>query len=146
MEEAQAGAEQGRIDNRADGVPFAGILADLLMENLAQHPEKRALFEKMKGDAAIELTDIEAAVTLIFDRGRLRVEPGVVGNPLIVIRTTSGQVTDLNAIRIVGGLPWYGDEAGRKILGHLCAGRLTIKGMFAHPLFLTRLTTLMSVV
>ncbi|MCE5281901.1 MAG: hypothetical protein LLG93_07335 [Deltaproteobacteria bacterium] len=146
MEDALARTEQGWIDNRADGVPFAGILADLLMENLTQHPEKRALFERMKGGAAIELTDIEAAVTLIFAQGRLRVEAGVVGNPLIVIRTTSGQVTDLNAIRIVGGLPWYGDEAGRKVLGHLCAGRLKIKGMFAHPLFLTRLTILMSVV
>ena len=146
MEEAQTSTEQGWIDNRADEVPFAGILADLLRENLAQRSRTRTLFERMKGDAAIELTDIETAVTMIFDRGRLRIEPGVVGKPLIVIRTTSERVTDLNAIRIVGGLPWYGDEAGRKVLGHLCAGRLRIEGMLAHPLFLTRLTILMSVV
>jgi hypothetical protein len=52
---------------------------------------------------------------------------------------------DLNALRIVCGLPWYFDEAGRKVMGHLFAGRLEISGMFVHLILLTQLTKIMSV-
>jgi hypothetical protein len=137
---------EGFIENRAESLPFAGILADLLLANLTQRPGKRAVFERMRGAAAIELTDIEAAVTLFFDRGKLRIEEGIVGSPEIVIRTTSERVMDLNALRIVGGLPCYFDGTGRKVLGHLFGGRLKISGMMAHPVLLTRLTKIMSVI
>jgi hypothetical protein len=137
--------ETGFIENRADGLPFAGILADLLTANLTQRPEKREVFEKMRGAVAIELADIEAAVTLVFAEGKLRIEEGISGRPEIVIRTTSDRVMDLNALKIVGGLPWYFDEAGRRVLGHLFSGRLKISGMFVHVALLTRLTKIMSV-
>jgi hypothetical protein len=137
--------ESAFIDNRAGEVPFAGILADLLTANLAQHPEKREVFGKMRGEVAIDLVDIEAAVTLIFTERGLRIEAGVGENPALVIRTTSDRVMDLNALRIVGGLPWYFDEAGRKVVAHLLTGRLRVEGMFAHPVLLTRLTIVMSV-
>jgi hypothetical protein len=133
------------IDNRASEVPFAGILADLLTANLAQHPEKREVFREMRGGVAIDLVDIETIVTLIFTGGGLRIEAGVVGNPALIIRTASDRVMDLNALRIVGGLPWYFNEAGRKVVAHLLAGRLKIEGMFTHPVLLTRLTKIMSV-
>ena len=137
--------EEGFIENRAAEVPFAGILADLLTANLTQRPEKRAVYDHMRGTVAIELVDIETAVTLIFAAGKLRIEEGIVGCPEIVIRTASDRVMDLNALRIVGGLPWYFDEAGRRVLGHLFSGRLKIKGLFTHPLLLTQLTKIMSV-
>ncbi len=47
--------EEGFIENRAGELPFAGILADLLTANLTQRPEKRAVFENMRGAVAIEL-------------------------------------------------------------------------------------------
>ncbi|MCE5263718.1 MAG: hypothetical protein LLG97_09320 [Deltaproteobacteria bacterium] len=137
--------ETGFIENRATELPFAGILADLLTANLTQRPEKRAVFERMRGSVGIELQDIEAAVTLAFAAGKLRITEGIDGSPEIVIRTTSDRVMDLNALRIVGGLPWYFDEAGRRVLAHLFAGRLKISGMFAHLVLLTRLTKIMSV-
>jgi len=137
--------EEEFIENRATSVPFAGILADLLTANLTQHPEKRAVFECMRGAVAIELVDIETAVTLVFASGKLRIEEGIVGRPEIVIRTASDRVMDLNALRIVGGLPWYFDEAGRRVLGHLFSGRLKIEGLFTHPVLLTQLTKIMSV-
>jgi hypothetical protein len=133
------------IDNRAGEVPFAGILADLLTANLTQHPEKCEVFRKMRGGVAIDLVDIETVVTLIFTGGALRIEAGVVENPVLVIRTASDRVMDLNALRVVGGLPWYFDEAGLKVVAHLLTGRLKIEGMFAHPVLLTRLTIIMSV-
>jgi hypothetical protein len=137
--------EEGFIENRAAEVPFAGILTELLTGNLAQHPEKRDVFERMQGTVAIALADIDAAVTLVFATGRLRIEAGIVGNPELVIRTTSDCVMDLNALRIVAGLPWCFNEAGRRVLAHLATGRLKIGGMFAHPVLLTRLTKIMSV-
>ena len=137
--------EEGFIENRAVELPFAGILADLLTANLTQRPEKREIFERMQGTVVIDLTDIEAAVTLIFLGGKLRIEEGIAGHPEIVIRTTSDRVMDLNALTIVGGLPWYFDEAGRRVIGHLFAGRLKISGMFVHLALLTRLTKIMSV-
>jgi hypothetical protein len=137
--------KEGVIENRAGEVPFAGILTDLLTENLAQHPEKREVFRKMRGDVVIDLVDIETVVTLVFTGGALRIEAGASENPNLIIRTTSERVMDLNTLRIVGGLPWYFDEAGRKVVAHLLAGRLKIEGMFSHPVLLTRLTVLMSV-
>jgi hypothetical protein len=137
--------EEAIIDNRAGEVPFAGILADLLTENLAQHPEKREVFLKMRGGVVIDMADIETVVTLVFTGGGLRIESGAVEKPALVIRTASDRVMDLNALRIVGGLPWYFDEAGRKVVAHLLTGRLKIGGMFAHPVLLTRLTIVMSV-
>jgi hypothetical protein len=137
--------EEGVIDNRASEVPFAGIISDLLSENLAQHPEKQEVFRKMRGGVVIDLVDIETVVTLVFMGGSLRIEAGAVENPVLIIRTASDRVMDLNALRIVAGLPWYFDEAGRKVVGHLLTGRLKIGGMFAHPVLLTRLTIVMSV-
>jgi hypothetical protein len=137
--------EEGFIENRAEELPFAGILADLLMSNLTQRPEKRAVFETMRGAVVIELRDIETAVTLVFAEGKLRIEEGIAESPEIIIRTTSDQVMDLNALRIVGGFPWYFDSAGRRVLGHLFSGRLKISGMFVHLALLTRLTKIMSV-
>jgi hypothetical protein len=137
--------EEGFIENRADEIPFAGILADLLTENLTQHPAKASAFRRMHGSAVIALTDIDAAVTLAFAAGQLRITEGIIGNPELVIRTTSDCVMDLNALRIVAGLPWCFNEAGRRVLAHLATGRLKIGGMFAHPVLLTRLTKIMSV-
>jgi hypothetical protein len=137
--------EEGCIENRAEEVPFAGILADLLTGNLAQKPRMQAVFRHIRGTVAIDLADIETAVTLVFEGGRLRIEGGIPACPDLIIRTSSDRVTDLNALRIVGGLPWYFDEAGRKVLSHLVTGRLKITGIFAHPVLLTRLTKLMSV-
>jgi hypothetical protein len=137
--------EEGFIDNRAGDVPFAAIIAELLATNLARHPEKQKVFRRMQGAVSIDLTDIETAVTLVFGGECLRIDAGIVGTPALIIRTASDRVTDLNALRIVGGLPWYFDEAGRRVVANLLTGRLKIEGMLGHPLLLTRLTKIMSV-
>jgi hypothetical protein len=138
--------EAGVIDNRAGEIPFAGILEELLTTNIDRHPGKASVFGKMRGTAAIELSDMETAVTLVFEEGRLRIEAGIAGRPELVIRTASDRIMDLNVLRIVGGIPWVFDEAGRKVLGHLATGKLKIAGMFAHPVLLARLTRIMSVI
>ena len=133
------------IINKAQDLPFSFILEELIAGNIAKSPAKQNIYKKMKGIVAIDLPDIEAAVTLIFGQGKLTIEAGINGNPEIIIRTTYDLVMDLNMINIRWGLPYYFDEAGRRVLGHILSGRLKIKGMFSHTVLLTRLTIIMSV-
>jgi hypothetical protein len=132
------------INNAAD-VPFSFIVQDLISGNVEKSEAKQKVYGRMKGAVAINLPDIEAAITLIFEKGKLAIEPGIVHNPAIVITTSADLVTDLNMLNIRWGLPYYFDEAGRRVLGHIMRGALKIKGMFTHPVLLTRLTIIMSV-
>jgi hypothetical protein len=133
------------ITNKAQDLPFSSIIEELIAGNVAKSPAKQNVYKKMKGVVAIDLPDIEAAVTLIFGQGKLTIEAGIKGNPEIIIKTSYDLVMDLNMINIRWGLPYYFDEAGRRVLGHILSGRLKIKGMFSHTVLLTRLTIIMSV-
>jgi len=133
------------ITNKAQDLPFSFILEELIAGNITKSPAKQNIYKKMKGVVAIDLPDIEAAVTLIFGQGKLTIEAGINGNPDIIIRTSYDLVMDLNMINIRWGLPYYFDEAGQRVLGHILSGRLKIKGMFFHTVLLTRLTIIMSV-
>ena len=133
------------ITNKAQDLPFSSIIEELIAGNVAKSPAKQNIYKKMKGVVAIDLPDIEAAVTLIFGQGKLTIEAGIKGNPEIIIKTSYDLVMDLNMINIRWGLPYYFDEAGRRVLGHILSGRLKIKGMFSHTVLLTRLTIIMSV-
>jgi len=133
------------ITNKAQDLPFSSIIEELIAGNVAKSPAKQNIYKKMKGVVAIDLPDIEAAVTLIFGQGKLTIEAGIKGNPEIIIKTSYDLVMDLNMINIRWGLPYYFDEAGRRVLGHILSGRLKIKGLFFHTVLLTRLTIIMSV-
>ena len=133
------------IVNHAADVPFSFIVQELIAGNIEKSQAKHAVFQKMQGVTAIDLPDIEATITLIFQQGKLIIEPGIVQNPAIIIKTSSDLVTDLNLLNIRWGLPYYFDAAGRRVLGHIFRGRLKIKNMFLHPVLLTRLTIIMSV-
>jgi hypothetical protein len=134
------------IENKAaEEVPFSLVLQDLMTQNMEKNPGKMNVLRKMKGSVAINLKDIEAAVTLDFGNGKMIIDSGVAGNPALVINTESEQVMDLSILKIKWGLPYYFDEAGMKVLSHLLSGRLKVKGLFFHPILLTRLSIIMSV-
>ena len=133
------------VDNRAEEVPIYYVIADLLTSNLEQRQDKMKTFRSMWGVVALNLPDIEAAITLIFAGGRVRIEPGVVGKPDLIINSSSEKIISLNAISIKFGLPYYFDEAGMNVLKQLASGELRINGMFTHPILLTKLTKIMSV-
>jgi hypothetical protein len=133
------------IENNASETPFSYVLSELLESNLRQNPDKLKTFKNLYGVVAIDLKDIEAVVTIVFEGGRARIEEGIVGKPDLVIRTDSDKVIGLNAISIRFGLPYYFDEAGMTVLKQLLSGELKVEGMIAHPIKLTRLTKIMSV-
>ena len=99
----------------------------------------------MSGIAVIDLPDIEAAISLHFQAGSLVIKPGVSPDAAIHIRTSSDNVMALNALNIRWGLPYYFDEAGRNVLGLIFSGKIKIQGLLTHPVLLTRLTIIMSV-
>jgi hypothetical protein len=133
------------IQNNAEAIPFSFIISELLESNLKQRPDKLKSFRKLYGKVGIELTDIEACVTIVFEGGSARIEEGIADKADLVIRTDSDKVIGLNSITIKFGLPYYFDEAGLTVLKQLGNGELKIDGMFAHPIKLTRLTKIMSV-
>jgi hypothetical protein len=137
--------ENSLIENRAEEVPFSFVLSELLETNVKQDPHKMKTFQSLYGVVGIDLKDIEAKVTLVFAGGKARIEQGIVGKPDIVIRTDSDKVIGLNSISIKLGLPYYFDEAGMTILKQLLSGEIKVEGMFAHPVILTKLTKIMSV-
>ena len=133
------------IENQAEEVPFSFIISELLSSNMEQKAEKMGTFKSMYGVVAIDLVDIETAITLIFAGGKLRIVPGIVGKPDIVIKTDSDKIIGLNSISIKFGLPYYFDEAGMTVIKQLVSGELKIKGLLTHPFLLTKLTKIMSV-
>lgn len=141
----RGGHMEPNIINNAPDIPFSFILQDLLSGTIEQSTEKQAVYRKMEGIAAIEVPDIEAAVSLHFRKGSLTIEPGVSPEAAVTIRASSEHIMSLNALTIRWGLPCYCDPAGRRVLGLLFTGELKIRGLFAHPVFLTRLTVIMSV-
>ncbi len=133
------------IENQAEEVPFSYIISELLSSNMKQDAGKMRTFRSMHGAVAIDLADIEAAVSLIFAGGKLRILPGIAGRPDIIIKTDSDKVMGLNSVSIKFGLPYYFDKAGMTVLRQLLSGDIKIKGMLAHPFLLTKLTKIMSV-
>ncbi|MBC8457649.1 MAG: SCP2 sterol-binding domain-containing protein [Deltaproteobacteria bacterium] len=133
------------VVNNAGEIPFSSILADLLKTNVEQKPNKMRTFNNLRGVVTIEVTDIEATVYLIFSGGKVEIEKGVEEKPHIIIRADSEKVMGLNFINIKWGLPYYFDKAGRTVIKHLLSGQIKIKGMLLHPIILTRLTKVMSV-
>ncbi|MFZ0011884.1 MAG: hypothetical protein WAL97_08280 [Halobacteriota archaeon] len=133
------------ITNHASDVPFSFIVQELLTGNIEKSKTKYATYKKMRGIAVIDLPDIETAISLHFNKGSLTIEPGISRGALILIRTSSDRVMDLNVLNIRWGLPYYFNEAGRKVLGLIFSGKIKIKGLLTHPILLTHLTIIMSV-
>jgi len=133
------------VVNNAGEIPFSSILADLLKINLEQKPHKMRTFNNLKGVIAIEVTDIEATVYLIFSGGNVKIEKGIEEKPHIIIKADSEKIMGLNFINIKLGLPYYFDKPGMTVIKQLVSGQIKIKGMLVHPIILTRLTKVMSV-
>lgn len=128
----------------AENVPMAALLSSLLAGNL-DRPEKLRVFNTLETTARILAKDIGVEVTLVFARGSLTFHGGRPTRPDLSIETDSETLLDLANINIKFGLPYYFDEAGIGILKKLVRRELKIKGMFAHPVALTRLTKIMSI-
>ena len=125
---------------------LANILFELLRQNIERMPEKINDLQRLNTTVGILANDIDVSVLLRFQNGKLIIDGKISEEPEIKITTDSETILELSRIRIIGSLPYYFDETGRGIIKKLLSGRLKIRGLFAHPIKLTRLTRIMSVV
>ena len=133
------------VVNNAGEVPFSGILADVLKTNLEQKPHKLKTFNNLSAIVGIDVTDVGKKVYLVFSGGKVTLEQDIIEKPQVFITAESEKIMGLNFINIKWGLPYYFDEAGKTIIKQLLSGEIKIKGLLFHPIILTRVTKVMSV-
>jgi hypothetical protein len=125
---------------------LANIFFELIRQNIERIPEKINDLQRLNATVGFYANDIDVSALLRFQNGQLIIDGKISEEPEIKIIADSETILNLSRIRIIAGLPYYFDETGRDIINRLFAGRLKIKGLFAHPIKLTRLTRIMSVV
>jgi len=134
--------------NLAPGAEEAGLpamMAEMIRANLENKPERIKDFNALYGNIYIRAEDAEVDMTMAFKGGSLTVHSGQVGTPMISIATDATTLLDLANINIKFGMPYYFDEMGMNVFKKLLSRELKLKGMFTHPIALTRLTKIMSV-
>ena len=136
--------ERIKLAPGAEDVPMALMLSQVLEGNL-DAPDKLKTFNSLKTKAHILVSDVGVEVTLVFTGDSLTFQAGKPSRPDLSIETDSDTLLNLANVNIKFGLPYFFDETGRGILKKLARRELKIKGMFAHPIALTRLTKIMSI-
>jgi len=136
--------ERIKLGPGADDVPMALMLSQMLEGNL-DSPGKIKTFDSLKTKAHIFVRDVGVEVTLVFAGGSLTFQAGKPDRPDLSIETDSETLLNLANVNIKFGLPYFFDETGVGILKKLARRELKIKGMFAHPIALTKLTKVMSI-
>jgi len=131
----------------AEQSAFASMIAELIRSNLADHPEKQRDFAGMRGRAALVAEDIDAAITLHFQTGHLRVHAGLYGIPDVMVRGSSEALIDLSRVPPHPRLRFLPDPrspVARSLARQLVRRELRITGLTAHALFGLRLTRVLS--
>src|SRR4030042_3241602 len=131
------------LGSRADEVPVAGMLADMLKANL-EKPAKMKIVNSLKTTVYLYAEDADAGMTMDFDKGKLVVYGGKEGKPKLEIATDAATLLELANLKIKMGMPYYFDANGRGVLNKLLKRHLKVKGMFGHPIALTKVTKVMS--
>ena len=134
-----------RLAAGAEEVALAGLLADLIAQNLEQNPGKWKDFQRLATSVHIMVIDAEISITLAFSGGALMVHPGSHGEPRIRISTRAELLLALCMLRVVNGVlrPFHPDS--RALIGNMLRGAVRISGIPRNPLQMFRFARLMSV-
>jgi len=127
---------------------FAAMMAELIRQNLSDHPHKRAHFEAMHGRVALVAEDAEQTITLHFRGGGLRVYQGLFGIPDLVIRGSSENLIDLSRLPPdprFKFLPDVRSDVARSLARSLFQRTLRITGLGSHLVLAHRLSNVMSI-
>ncbi len=131
------------LDEEPSGL--AMMLGGLLEANVEAHPERRRLLSP-PATVGIVAADAGVAMTLHLSPNGVTVTNGLAGSPALVVRTDSETLTALSSVPLRFGLPDATKREGRAVLGKLRSGHLKVTGMLTHPVLLSRLNRLLSVV
>ncbi|MEM6961710.1 MAG: hypothetical protein AAF355_00355 [Myxococcota bacterium] len=136
IEMAPGGTENGLVS----------MLAELIGQNLADDPARRAVFARLLGRVAIVAEDLDLAVTLQFKLGRLVVHHGICGIPDITIRTSSEMIVRLSQIEVLTrGIPNPFGPNARDALRAVWRGELRVYGGVRNLPVLWRISRVLSV-
>jgi hypothetical protein len=122
---------------------LASMVAQLIEQNLARDPTRRALLHPSV--AVLVATDADVTVFLRIERDGMRVGDGDVPDAHLRIRADSERLLDLTSAPLRSGLPDLLTPEGRAIAWDLLRRRIRIRGMVLHATRLVRLTKLLSV-
>jgi hypothetical protein len=123
---------------------LASMVADLIEQNLARDPARRAILRHSV--AVLDASpDADVMVFLRIEPDGVRIGDGDVPDAHLRIRSDAGRLLELTTAPLRWGLPDLLRPEGRTILGDLLRRRIRIRGLLAHPVRLVRLTKLLSV-
>jgi hypothetical protein len=125
---------------------LANMMATMMAQNLADHPERETTFARLGGRVALVAEDAEVALTMRFSRGRATVYDGIVGIPDVTVRGTAevlGSLSLMETNRL--GLPDPRGEVNRQLARALRDGSLRIYGLPAGLPLLARLGAVLAV-
>ena len=122
------------------------MLGGLIEANVESRPERKKDFDSLSARVGIWVTDIDEGVTLIFERGALRVHNGLEPKRDITIRADADTVMNLSNLKIgLFGMPVYYDEVGRGVALKLLQGKMRIDGLVGNLATLNTVTRIFSV-
>jgi hypothetical protein len=109
---------------------LAVMMATMMSQNLADHPERRGSFDRLVGRVAIVADDADVALTMELTGGRAVVHDGIVGIPDLTIRGPAEIIADLSRMETGRfGLPDPRGEVNRAMVAALREKRLRIFGL-----------------
>lgn len=132
----------------AVGHPFCEMMAQLLRQNLDDHPAKQRVAIRLEGTVAIVVSDLDTGVTLVCHRGHITFHPGIHGIPDATIRAPSEWITKMSLVELTNTPIRIPDPRGAVAKEIAEAEKQGIVRTFASPLatlLLLRLTEVLSI-
>jgi hypothetical protein len=134
------------LDTAAQSNGLALMVADLILQNLKEHPSKREDFARLRGRVAIVAEDADVAMTLHFEGNMLTVYDGIEGIPDVTVRACGEDIVQLSLLPLTRlGLPDLRGEAGRALMQKTQSGQVRVYGALLHIPLVLRFTRLLSV-
>ncbi|MGZ4147310.1 MAG: hypothetical protein ACXVPL_06355 [Actinomycetota bacterium] len=123
---------------------LAAMVGDLIEQNLARDPARLRLLRP--SIVSITAPDAGVSITITTTPGHVEVGEGTHPAASIAITADASSLLGLTASPLRFGLPDAFDRRGRAVLRDVLTRRVRIRGMFAHPRRLARLSLLLSAV
>jgi hypothetical protein len=135
------------LEAAAENNGLAQMVAGLILQNLQDHPDKRADFARLRGRFAIVAEDAEIAMTLEFEGNMLTVRNGIVGIPDVTVRASGEDIVQMSLLELTPflGLPNLFRPTGRMFMQKTQSGQVRVYGALLHVRSVLRLTRLLSV-
>ena len=122
------------VDPSAEDNGLANMLATIMRQNVADHPERQIVLRGLRGRLAIFAEDAEVAVTWVFDPEGATVLDGIVGIPDLTIRGGFEPIGDMSRMEsakhpLLAHFPDPRGPVNQSMWRALRSGQLRIHGL-----------------